>query len=163
MEPAQIAWRWGGRGFLNLDLQLLPGGGRGRTPPRANANCCPGRSDPPKGLAASANCWRPGGGRACGGGQLGPLGPLEAVPLDEWFCPGCQDKGLYAVEAIKDKKTMARAHRPADAPADGRQMRPLSSGRVRSGTGGPRHVGAGRPAPGLPRERSHQRVQREAA
>ena len=46
-----------------------------------------------------------GGGGACGGGQLGPL---EAVPLDEWFCPGCQDKGLYAVEAIKDKKTMAR-------------------------------------------------------
>ena len=27
--------------------------------------------------------------------------------MDEWFCPGCQDKGLYAVQAIKDKKTMA--------------------------------------------------------
>jgi hypothetical protein len=34
--------------------------------------------------------------------------PLEAVPLDEWFCSGCQDKGLYAVQAVKEKKTMAR-------------------------------------------------------
>ena len=28
--------------------------------------------------------------------------------MDEWFCPSCQNEGLYAVEAIKDKKTMAR-------------------------------------------------------
>ena len=33
--------------------------------------------------------------------------PLEAAPLDEWFCPSCQDKGLYVVQAIKDKKMMA--------------------------------------------------------
>ena len=44
MEPAHIAW-WGGWVFKYTTTST-----RGvRTPPRANANCCPGRSDPPKG------------------------------------------------------------------------------------------------------------------
>ena len=34
--------------------------------------------------------------------------PLDAVPHDEWFCATCQDKGLYLVKSIKDKKSMAR-------------------------------------------------------
>ena len=60
--------------------------------------------------------------------------PLEAVPLDEWFCPGCQDKGLYAVEAIKDKKTMARIDPQTRRRTGGKCVRSTSSsGRVRSG------------------------------
>ena len=30
--------------------------------------------------------------------------PLDAPPEDEWFCVACQEKSLYQVEAVVDKR-----------------------------------------------------------
>ena len=59
--------------------------------------------------------------------------PMDSPPEDEWFCVKCQEKSLYQVEAIVDKKDkMKRPSATASVPAS-RASTTKSSGRAPSG------------------------------
>ena len=61
--------------------------------------------------------------------------PMDAPPEDEWFCVKCQEKSLYQVEAVVDKKEKMKRLRNGHSARASRASTTKSSGRARSGRG----------------------------